>query len=146
MQHFNKAFPIFVLILFFYSVSSNAQIYFGGGLSFNSNPSYKALGIQAKLGIPASDKFDINGNVTYYLASKASFAFDFDVHYKLFNVEDKLLVNPFAGINFTKTEITNNSLSLGISFKVPTEKYTYYIEPRWILDNSQFVFTIGVLL
>lgn len=140
---------ITICILFFvmmFAYSASAQIYFGGGLSFNSNNAYKALGIMGKGGMSVSEKFEINANATYYLSKKASWAFDGDVHYKLFNINDKLIINPFAGINFTRTTITNNSLSLGASLKVPTDRYTYFIEPRWILDNKQFVFTVGVLL
>jgi hypothetical protein len=145
MRYFKSLFITSILIVGF-SATVSSQIYYGGGMSFNSNANYKALGLTAKLGVPVSEKFDLNGNVTYYLASQASFAFDADVHYKLFNLDDRVLLNPFGGINFTRTDITNNSLSLGISLKVIAEDYTYYFEPRWILDNKQIVITIGVLL
>jgi len=124
---------------------SYGQFYFGGGMTFNSNPDYKALGLTGKAGMGVSEKFDVNTNVTYYLASRASWAFDFDLHYKLVNLNDNFMLHPFAGVNFTKTDITNNSLNLGIAIKVPTDEYTYYAEPRWILDNSQFALGIGVI-
>jgi outer membrane autotransporter protein len=124
---------------------SYGQFYFGGGMTFNSNSDYKALGLTGKVGMGVSDKFDVNTNITYYLASRASWAFDFDLHYNLVNLNENFILNPFAGINFTRTDITNNSLNLGIAIKVPTDQYTYYAEPRWILDNSQFALGIGVI-
>lgn len=122
-----------------------SQFYFGGGMKFNTNNEFKALGLNAKVGKDIAEKFDINADISYYIASKASWSFDFDLHYRLLNIGDKIYINPMAGINFTRTTITNNSLSLGASVRVPTDKYTYFIEPRWILDNAQFVFSVGVL-
>lgn len=137
---------IFIFILSIMSVHvSYGQFYFGGGMTFNSNPDYKALGLTGKIGMCVSEKFDVNTNVIYYLASRASWAFDFDLHYNLVNLNDNFILNPFAGVNFTRTDITNNSLNLGIAIKVPTDQYTYYAEPRWILDNRQFALGIGVI-
>lgn len=137
---------IFVFTLSLISVQmSFGQFYFGGGMTFNSNSDYKALGLTGKVGMGVSEKFDLNTNITYYLASRATWAFDFDLHYNLVNLNENFILNPFAGINFTRTDITNNSLNLGLAIKVPTEQYTYYAEPRWILDNNQFVLGIGVI-
>jgi hypothetical protein len=136
---------LFVLFLFFNMTAVHGQFYFGGGMKFNSNNEFKALGLNAKVGKDISEKFEINADLTYYIASKASVSVDFDLHYRLLNVSEKLYVSPMAGINITRTTVTNNSLSLGASFKVPTDKYTYFVEPRWILDNAQFVFSVGVL-
>ncbi|MBK8518936.1 MAG: hypothetical protein IPL55_22425 [Saprospiraceae bacterium] len=124
---------------------SFGQFYFGGGMKFNTNDEFKALGLNAKVGKDIAEKIDFNGEITYYLASAASWSFNFDLHYKLLNVSDKIYISPMAGINFTRTTITNNSLSLGIAMRVPADKYTYFIEPRWILDHAQFVFSLGVI-
>ena len=97
---------LFVLFLFFHVQHAHSQLYFGGGMKFNSNTEFKALGL---------------------------------------NINDKLFISPMGGLNFTKTSVINNSISLGASFKVPSEKYTYFVEPRWILDDSQFVFSVGVI-
>ncbi|MBP6235725.1 MAG: hypothetical protein KA270_11530 [Saprospiraceae bacterium] len=144
-----------ILIVAFFLLSyfnASAQFQFGGGMKFNTNNQFKALGLNAKIGKDISEKFDINVDVAYYLATKASWSFDFNLHYRLFNLDDKLILNPTAGINFTRTDydkdsnsVLNNSLNLGVSLRVPTDKYTYYIEPQWILDNGQFVFSVGVL-
>jgi len=138
-----------IILVFTFSIVSTSisfgQWYFGGGMTFNSNPDYKALGLTGKVGVGVSEKFDVNTNVTYYLASRASWAFDFDLHYNLLNLNENFILNPFAGINFTRTDIINNSLNLGVAIKVPTEQYTYYAEPRWILDNRQFVLGVGVI-
>ena len=138
---------IALMALFFVLNVENtfSQFYFGGGMKFNTNNEFKALGLNAKIGKDIAEKFDINADITYYLASKASWSFDFDLHYRLLNIGDKIYINPMAGINFTRTTITNNSVSLGASVRVPSDKYTYFIEPRWILDNAQFVFSVGVL-
>lgn len=137
----------FILMVFFTLTltSLSAQWVFGGGLKFNSNIDFKALGLHAKIGKDISEKFDINTDLIYYLGSKASWAFDVDLHYRLFNISDKVIINPVAGINFTKTSVINNSLLLGASIRFPTDKYTYYLEPKWILDNDQIVIGIGVL-
>lgn len=144
-----------ILIVAFFILSyfnASAQFQFGGGMKFNTNNQFKALGLNAKIVKDISEKFDINVDVAYYLATKASWSFDFNLHYRLFNLDDKLILNPTAGINFTRTDfdkdsnsVLNNSLNLGVSLRVPTDKYTYYIEPQWILDNGQFVFSVGVL-
>jgi hypothetical protein len=144
-----------ILIVAFFLLSyfnASAQFQFGGGMKFNTNNQFKALGLNAKIGKDISEKFDFNVDVAYYLATKASWSFDFNLHYRLFNLDDKLILNPTAGINFTRTDfdkdsnsVLNNSLNLGVSLRVPTDKYTYYIEPQWILDNGQFVFSVGVL-
>lgn len=124
----------------------SSQWVFGGGMKFNNNNEFKALAINAKVGKDISDKFDLNVDIAHYIASKATWSFDFDLHYRLFNLNDKLIINPVAGINFTKTSVVNNSLGLGISFRIPDDNYTYFLEPKWILDNQQFVFCVGVLL
>lgn len=123
-----------------------AQWVFGGGMKFNSNTQFNALAINGKVGKDIAENLDINMDLAYYIASEASISVDFDIHYRLLNIGDKVKINPFAGINFTNTTFTNNSLSLGLSFRASDEKYTYYMEPRWILDNKQFVFSIGLLL
>jgi len=151
MKYIYKLIPILTIYLLMYS-KSYAQFQFGGGMKFNTNNQFKALGLNAKVGKDISEKFDINVDIAYYLATKASWSFDFNLHYRLFNLDDKLILNPMAGINFTRTDfdkdsksVLNNSLNLGVSMRVPTDKYTYYIEPQWILDNGQFVFSVGVL-
>lgn len=144
MNFYKQIILVFTLSIVSTTISFG-QWYFGGGMTFNSNPDYKALGLTGKVGVGVSEKFDVNTNVTYYLASRASWAFDFDLHYNLLNLNENFILNPFAGINFTRTDITNNSLNLGVAIKVPTEQYTYYAEPRWILDNRQFVLGIGVI-
>jgi len=139
------AFLFFILMLCISNVS-NAQVYFGGGLSYNTEPGLKAIGIQAKTDVAISDQFMLNGAFTYYLQKETYFAIDGDLHYKLLNISDKVLINPFAGINLTRTTYTNTSLNLGVSFRFPTEKFTYYFEPKYIIDNTQFVFAFGVLI
>lgn len=144
MRNIFKITIVLILVLSFQNLG-NSQWLYGGGMKFNSNNDFKAVGLNAKVGKDIGEKLDANLDITYYLASKASWSFDFDVQYRLFNINDILLIRPFAGINFTRTEITNNSLSLGVSFKVPDDQYTYYMEPRWILDHQQFVFSVGAL-
>jgi hypothetical protein len=142
-----KTFRITTLLLiagFFYTTTARAQFYFGGGMKFNNNSGFKALGLNAKGAYGFNEKFDINVDATYYIAAKASWSFDFDFQYRLFNISEKVFVRPFAGLNFLRTTITENSLSLGASLRVPAEKYTYYVEPRWILDGSMFVFSAGI--
>ena len=123
----------------------SSQWIYGGGMKFNTNDDFKALALNAKIGKDISEQFDVNVDISYYLASKATWSFDFDLQYRLFNINDRLIINPVAGINFTRTAITNNSLLLGASIKVPDDDYTYFIEPKWILDYKQFIFSIGVL-
>ncbi len=113
-------------------------------MKFNTNTDFKALALHLKAGKDIAEKFDINTDIAYYIASKATWSIDFDLQYHLVNLNDNFLLRPFAGINFTKTSVINNSLALGMAMKIPTEKYTYYLEPRWILDNSQLVVTVGV--
>jgi len=140
----HKIIITFALVLLFSTLSS-AQVYFGGGLRYNSNSDFSAIAPQVKLGVGLSDKVVINGNFAYYLGSKATWTTDLDLHYKLFNIADRFHIDPMAGITFTRTDITNNSLTLGLSLKLLTDSYTYFLEPRYILDNNQTVFTLGVI-
>jgi len=122
---------------------SHAQIYFGGGLAYNSNSAKNAIGAMAKIGVGIANRFDINGNATYYFRKETPLSFDLDLHYRLINLNEHFLIHPFVGVNFTGS---NNSLALGTSFKVPTDSSTYFFEPRYILDGKQWVFTLGIIL
>jgi hypothetical protein len=124
----------------------NAQVSFGGGFALNTETVYSGFGPQAKLAIGLGDKLELNGNFTYYLRKETLYALDFDLHYKLLNISDKVFINPFAGMNFTRTTFTDSSLNIGVSFRFPTEKLTYYLEPKMVFDRSQFVLAFGILL
>ncbi len=134
----------FLVFTLFVSIRGNSQWIYGGGMKYNTNTEIKAIALNAKVGKDISEKFDANVDFAYYLSKKVTWSIDLDIHYKLVNISDKLIVNPVAGLNFTKTEVINNSLGVGLSFRVPDDRYTYYFEPKWILDNSQFVFNVGV--
>lgn len=136
---------ICALFLLLFSTHGYSQWFYGGGMRYNTNTEFKAIALNAKVGKDISEKFDANVDFSYYLSKKVTWSLDLDVHYRLFNISDKVIINPIAGLNFTKTEVINNSLGIGVSIRVPDEKYTYYFEPKWILDNSQFVFNVGVL-
>lgn len=128
------------------SLNADAQFYFGGGFSLNTETVYSGFGPQAKLALGLGDKLELNGMFTYYLRKETLYAVDFDLHYKLLSISDKVYINPFAGLNFTRTTITDSSLNLGVSLRFPTEKLTYYLEPKMVFDRSQFVIAFGILL
>ncbi|MBK9149852.1 MAG: hypothetical protein IPM26_02195 [Saprospiraceae bacterium] len=139
-------FLFFILSGFLYLQNANSQTYFGGGFAINTGEVNSAFGPQAKIALGFADKLELNGMFTYYLKKGTYYAIDFDLHYKLFNIADKVLIQPFAGLNFTRTNNTDSSLNLGASLRFPTEKLTYYIEPRLIFDHSQFVLSFGILI
>lgn len=129
-----------------FSFNAQAQFSFGGGLRFNNNNVYHAIGLMGKATFGLNANLNIHANATYYFSDDASWSFDGDIHYKLLDVNDgAFIINPFAGLNFTRTSTTNNSLSLGLFLKYQTEKLGYFLEPRWILDDNQFVISVGVL-
>ena len=134
------------IMFFMCLLSLKSQTYFGGGLSLNTGNVNSALGAQAKVATGFADKLELNGMFTYYLRKGTLYSFDFDLHYKLFNIADKVFVQPFAGLNFTRTTITDSSLNLGASLRFPTERLTYYLEPKLIFDHSQFVISFGILI
>jgi len=142
MKYF-KSLVLAVVLCVIVPFVGKAQIYFGGGMSYNSNSAKNALGVMAKVGIGIADRFDINGNATYYLRKETPLSFDLDLHYRLINLSEHFLIHPFVGVNFTGS---NNSIAFGTSFKVPTESSTYFFEPRYILDGKQWVFTLGIIL
>ncbi len=142
-KHFLLAFVLLLGTLY----TAHSQVKFGAGLRYNNNKIYNALGITGKVGFGIGSNFDIHANATYYFSKSASWAIDGDLHYKLLNVnEGKFILNPFAGLNFTYTSTTVNSLSLGVFLKYEAEKLDYFVEPRWILNDNQFVLTVGVML
>ena len=125
----------------------SAQWILGGGVKYNTNNSFKAVAVNAKFGKDISEKFDLDLDASYYIASKATWAFDLNFHYRLLKIGDTFRLNPLAGINFTKTKSNKvyNSLLLGLSAKISGENYTYYLEPKWILNNDQLSISVGVL-
>jgi hypothetical protein len=128
------------------SITAQEGLHFGGGLSYNTDSLMRALGVQAKLSGSISDKFVLHGAGTYFFRKDTYFTVDADLHYQFINFKDKFLMNPFAGINLTRTSKTNTSLNLGISFLIFTENFHYYIEPKFIIDDSQFLLSIGIML
>lgn len=145
MYYFRKIL-ISSVFLIFLSNFSYSQWIFGGGMKYNTNEQFKAIAPHLKIGKDISDKFDINVDLGYYLSKKATYTFDVDLHYRLFNIADKVLINPLAGINFTRTENFRNSLLLGMSLRILGDRYTYYIEPKYILNDNQYTLGIGILL
>lgn len=136
----------FTLISFLIAINySNAQWFFGGGMKYNTNNEFKAVAVNAKIGTSISDKFDMDLDAAYYIASTATWSFDANLHYRLINISDAVYLNPLVGINFTKSSRIYNSLLLGLSLKIPDSKYTYYLEPKWILNEDQISISIGVL-
>lgn len=139
--------PIFLTSLFLviFSMSLQGQWIFGGGLKLNSNNQFKGLAPHIKIGKDVAPRFDINVDFAYYIFSAADLSLDVDLHYRLFNIADQVLINPVAGINFTRIESIKNSLSLGVSVRIIDDLYTYYIEPKYILNDKQFVVGIGFI-
>lgn len=142
---------IFFIILSLYAlvaidIKAQEGLHFGGGLSYNTDSLTRALGIQAKLSGSISDKFVLHGMGTYFFRKATYFTIDADLHYQFINFKDKLLINPFAGINLSRTTITNTSLNLGASFLIFTDNFHYYVEPKFIIDDSQFLLSMGIMI
>ncbi len=127
-------------------IYSQEGIHFGGGVAYNTDSLMRALGVQAKFSGSISEKFVLHGNGTYYFKKGTYYAIDGDLHYQFINFKDQFLINPFAGINLTRTTKTNTSLNLGIGFVVMRENFHYYIEPKFIVDDSQFIISMGIML
>lgn len=123
----------------------NAQWFYGGGVKYNTNNEFKAIALNAKIGKDISDSFDLDLDFAYYLSSNAKWAIDANLHYRLLQIGEVFRLSPLAGINFIQTDKFYNSLLFGISMKVIDVKYTYYLEPKWILNEDQLSISIGVL-
>ncbi len=136
---------LILLIVTMLAIQLNAQWYYGGGLKYNTNNEFKAIAINAKVGKDVSEKFDVDLDLAYYIASSAKWAIDANIQYRLLQIGDVFRLNPLAGINFTKSGKFYNSLLLGVSMKVIDDRYTYYLEPKWILNEDQLSISIGVL-
>lgn len=134
-----------ILGLFLLSFSMQGQWVFGGGLKFNSNNQFKGVAPHLKVGKDIADRFDINVDFAYYLASKADLSLDVDLHYRLFNIAETVLINPVAGINFTRIGSIKNSLAIGASVRIIGDSRSYFIEPKYILNDEQYIVGIGVL-
>jgi hypothetical protein len=139
---------IFFITFFGFIISLKAQdgVHFGGGLAYNADSLMRALGVQAKFSGSISEKFVIHAAGTYYFRKDTYFAIDADLHYQFINFNDVFRINPFAGINLTRTTKTNTSLNLGASFLIFRENFHYYIEPKFIIDDSQFVLSLGLMI
>lgn len=136
---------ILFLFLIFTSAQLSAQWFYGGGVKYNANNEFKAIAVNAKIGTDISSNFDLDLDAAYYIASTAKWAFDANLHYRLLHIADVFRLSPLAGINFTKASRIYNSILLGVSMKVIDDNYTYYLEPKWILNEDQISISIGVL-
>jgi hypothetical protein len=143
-----KKFFICLALIFSVHMISRAQegLHFGGGLSYNADSLMRALGVQAKLSGSISDKFVIHGAGTYFFRKETYFAIDADLHYQFINYKDKFAINPFAGINLSRTTKTNTSLNLGASILIFNDNFHYYLEPKFIIDDSQFLLSMGIMI
>lgn len=138
-----RIYTIFILLLI--GFSSQAQFMFGGGLKYNTNNQFSALAPNAKVVLGIGDNFDINVDAAYYLSKQAGWSFDADLHYRLLTIADKIRIEPFAGLDFTKTTKFTNSLLFGAALKYLGDHNHIYLEPKWILNDKQLVISAGVL-
>ncbi|HRO09426.1 MAG TPA: hypothetical protein PK047_11205 [Saprospiraceae bacterium] len=136
---------ITLIIVIFSAIHVHAQWFYGGGMKYNANNEFKAIAINAKIGKDISEKFDLDLDAAYYIASSATWAFDVNLHYRFIKIGDVVALNPLAGVNFTKSSHIYNSILLGLSLKVYDNKYTYYLEPKWILNEDQVSISVGIL-
>lgn len=139
--------PIFLLCFAF---NAKSQIQFGAGASyFVDEPS--GLGIQGKGLYVLNEQFDIAGGFTFWLQDFVDYSINADLHYKLLVFGDNITLSPMAGIDLTRVEVfgfgaTDTSLEVGAFFKIPTEKFTFYAEPKLVLGGgSGLVLSGGIL-
>jgi|SRR5690606_18212407 len=139
-----------IIVIFGLLISSGIKaqdgIHFGGGFVYNTDSLMRAMGIQAKLSGSISDRFVLHGAGTYYFRKETYYAIDADLHYRFINLNDIFTINPFAGINLTRTTKTNTSLNLGLSFMLFRDNYHFYFEPKFIVDDSQFLMSLGIMI
>lgn len=139
---------IILIILLFTGFKMNAQdgIHFGGGFMYNTDSLMRAMGIQAKLSGSISDRFVLHGAGTYFFRKETYYSIDADLHYRFINLNEVFTINPFAGINLTRTTKTNTSLNVGLSLMLFRDNYHFYFEPKFIVDDSQFLMSLGIMI
>lgn len=140
-----KKIILFILVFSYFLGNAQEGVNIGGGLAYNTSSAMQALGIQGKVAFGISEKLIANGAYTYYFRKGTYYALDADIHYRLINIRDAFYLNPFAGINLTRTTFTNTSLNLGLSMIIPSEYISYYFESKYIVDDSQLVLAFGFL-
>ena len=137
---------VFFVLLISTSLKSQDGIHSGGGLSYNTDSLFRTLGVQAKISGSITDKFILHGAGTYFFRKETYYAIDADLHYRFINFNDVFTINPFAGINLTRTTKTNTSLNVGIGFILYRDNYHFYFEPKFIVDDSQFLLSLGLMI
>lgn len=120
-----------------------AQWMLGGGVRYNTNNLVNALGVNAKFAKGISDRLDLNIDGAYYFSKTMSWSVEGDVQWQLLNINDRLILSPLAGLNFTKFSAINNSIYAGASLKFGNDRVLYYLEPKWIFNFNQLVFSAG---
>lgn len=127
----------FVSILFLCTycwLSGYSQLSFGlGGNYVTDNGG--AFGISGKALLGLSDNIDVAPTFTYWLADDVDYTIDADIHYRLLNISDNVILNPLAGINITKRGTTDIGLNLGASFRYQmNDGGAVFIEPKYVFD------------
>ena len=133
-------------VLFFCSfcwLSSYSQLSFGLGGSYVADGG--AFGISGKGLLGLSENIDFAPTFTFWLEDGVDYSFDLDVHYRLLNISDNIILNPLAGINITKAASTEIGINIGASFRYQmNEGGAVYFEPKYVIDNfNSLVFGFG---
>ncbi len=125
---------------------AQAQVEFGGGLQFYKPSGGSSIGIGAEALVNLNEEFDLNPSFHYYFEDVTIYAIDADVHYKKLVLNDKVKLNPFAGLNVLKISSLDAELgiNLGVHIQSPiNDSFTLYVEPKLILISDADGFALG---
>lgn len=163
-----KKISLVVFVLCF-AISANAQLSVGGGLGFNEKSG--SAGITAKGWYDVNDQIAITPSISYFFGSGAILGYNqnilsVDVNGTYaFDIIDKLIVYPVAGLNFSSYKTGGSSVLFSNQIDIPgvsatsfgvnigagaqyqfTDSLSVYFEPKFIASNySQIVVNVGVL-
>ena len=126
----------------------NAQFQYGGGLTLQLDDSLFGVNGRAALGVSDNYKGVVGATFFFPKNDVSLFVLDFDVHYKLVDLGDRVRFHPFAGLEVvTGAGDTDIGINLGAQFNVNIrDNNDIFIEPKLVLNGlSSLVVTAGTM-
>ncbi len=156
-----------LLVFFFFSTTTFAQIQLGAGLTFASGDNLSELGLNLRGTYEVNEKFLIAPGVNFFLKDKSDrdanisyFSIDLDARYQLISIGDNIVVYPVGGLNIFNVKIDGNpttpvlekgvnvglNLGLGAQVASQTSDLNYFGEFKFRVGGEvNSTITAGVL-
>lgn len=141
-----------ILTICFLAIASitsvQAQFQYGGGATLVLDNSQFGINGRAALGVSDDYKGVIGATFFFPKNDVSLFVMDFDVHYKLVNIGDRVRLHPFGGLEIlTGAGDTDIGINIGAQFNVNIgDNNDIFIEPKFVINGLRsLVVTAGTM-